>query len=66
MRTIAIGEKQDVSIEHPGEYELLLMNLISSPIRTSSGEFRSKSYSIMLMYSNFSIYEDMYSNCLSG
>ena len=66
MRTIAIGEKQDVSIEHPGEYELVLMNLISPPIRTSSGEFRSKSYSIMLMYSNFSIYEDMYSNCLSG
>ena len=66
MRTIHIGEKKEISVEHPGEYELILMNLISSPIRSSSGQFRSKSYSLMLMYSNFSIYEDLYSNCLSG
>ena len=66
MRKVQIGEKQEISVEHPGEYELILMNLISSPIRTSDGLFRNKSYSLMLMYSNFSVYEDLHSNCLSG
>lgn len=66
MRTIDIGEKRTVSYEFPGDYELIRMNLISAPILTNSNKFYNKTYSLQFVYTNFSIYEDLYSNCLSG
>ena len=66
MRTLKVGEKDIITNENPGEYELITMNLIGPPIKTSSGTFRNKIYSLMLIYSNFSVYEDLYSNCLSA
>ena len=66
MRTLYVGEKNVISTENPGEYELIRMNLIGPPVKTSSETFENKVYSIMLVYSNFSIFEDLYSNCLSA
>ena len=66
MRTLQVGDKNVITIENPGEYELIRMNLIGPPVKTNTGTFQNKVYSLMLIYSNFSVYEDIYSNCLSA
>ena len=66
MRVIEVGAKDEISFENPGEYELLSMNLIGPPIKSKSGTFQNKFYSLHKIYTNFSIYEDIYSNCLTA
>ena len=62
MRTVGVGEKDEISFENPGDYELITMNLIGPNIQNSSGAGVNKIYGIQLIYTNFSIYEDFYSN----
>lgn len=66
MRIVRIGPKKNLIPENIGDYELLELNLISPPYKKSNGEFLKKKISIVLLYSNFSIYENIYSNCLTG
>ena len=66
MRILRTGDKNVESNQLPGSFELIELNLIDPSIRTKDGLKRPKKYSIMLPYSELSIFEDLYSNCLSG
>ena len=66
MRTVQVGDKDEISYSNPGDFELLSINLIGPPILSSSGAFQNKIYALQLVYTNFSIYEDIYSNCLTA
>jgi len=66
MRTIfSKTKKEDLFPEQIGDYELISL-MLESP-RDDKGEgIKFKQYGLDFVYSNFSIYEDLYSNCLTG
>lgn len=49
-----------------GDYELISLILESPRVEVENGSPMYKQLSLDLVYTNFSIYEDIYSNCLSG
>lgn len=56
--------KENLFPEQVGDYELLAL-FLESP-RGDKTEIPFKQYGLDFVYTNFSIYEDIYSNCLSG
>ena len=67
MRTVQIGDKDEISFENPGDYELLAMRLYGPPKKKLDGTIQLKApLSLHLIYTNFSIFEDLYSNCLTA
>lgn len=72
MRTIFSETKRDdLFPDQLGDYELISL-FLESPRRKDGFDSSSlvgkefKQYALHLVYTNFSIYEDIYSNCLSG
>lgn len=49
-----------------GDYELLSLLLESPRIPVAGKDPIFKQYKLDLIYTNFSIFEDLYSNCLTG
>ena len=49
-----------------GDYELLSLFLESPRIPIEGKDPIFKQYKLDLVYTNFSIFEDLYSNCLTG
>ena len=67
MRTVLLpNEKKEISTERVGEFEIYDISLIGPSIRTADGEIQVKKLSIVSMYSTFNIFEDLYSNFLTG
>lgn len=67
MRTVFERSiKKDFFPEEVGDYELITLWLESPRIIGEDGNPIFKQYMLDLIYTNFSVYEDLYSNCLSG
>lgn len=67
MRTVLLpDEKKELSMERVGEYEVFDVSLIGPNIRSTDGEIQNKKYSIKSIFSAFNIFEDLYSNFLTG
>ena len=66
MRTIfSKTKKEDLFPEQIGDYELISL-MLESPRDDKGEDIRFKQYGLDFVYTNFSIYEDLYSNCLTG
>lgn len=66
MRTIfAETKREELFPDQLGDFELISL-FIESPRNQNGSEISFKQYALNLVYSNFSIYEDLYSNCLTG
>jgi len=67
MRTVLLpDEKKELSNERIGEFEIYDINLVGPTIQSSNGESQTKRLSISSMYVSFNIFEDIYSNFLTG
>lgn len=64
MRFLNVGDK-NAQPEVGKDYELFEITLMSPKIDSGGSQVR-KAYSLNLVYSQFSIFEDIYSNCLTG
>ena len=66
MRTIfSQTKKEDLFPDQLGDYELISLFIESSRDDKGVG-IKFKQYALDLVYTNISIYEDIYSNCLTG
>jgi len=66
MRTIfSKTKKEDLFPEQIGDYELISL-MLESPRDDKGTGIKFKQYGLDFIYTNFSIYEDLYSNCLTG
>ena len=67
MRTVFERSiKKDFFPDEIGDYELITLWLESPKTFDENNNPLFKQYVLDLIYTNFSIYEDLYSNCLSG